>query len=306
MKIGRNDPCWCNSGLKYKKCHQPVDNAPSESRVRVAQHFYDVKWQKNAAHLVSQGCYKWMASLLEPFAPKRILDIGCGDGSGLLAQLNTLGSDLSIFSLEENGECIDTAHSKLQSNGFDARAIHRFVVEPVARKEHLLHIQTGKLSAPSEILLIEADVLLDDSEMEDFLHNLSPFDAVTAWLIGTHDARLECKNIAGLEIQSTHEYRLRVENRVYVLADRVLRSGGILHVVGRGEFPSTEELKRDFEDSHREQASVTSLQVQFFEYIPYTEMGRGSGIPMIMTPGTSGRIPDASNLALHSFVSIKP
>jgi preprotein translocase subunit SecA len=20
-KIGRNDPCWCGSGLKYKKCH---------------------------------------------------------------------------------------------------------------------------------------------------------------------------------------------------------------------------------------------------------------------------------------------
>jgi preprotein translocase subunit SecA len=20
-KIGRNDPCWCGSGTKYKKCH---------------------------------------------------------------------------------------------------------------------------------------------------------------------------------------------------------------------------------------------------------------------------------------------
>jgi len=20
-KLGRNDPCWCGSGLKYKKCH---------------------------------------------------------------------------------------------------------------------------------------------------------------------------------------------------------------------------------------------------------------------------------------------
>lgn len=24
-KIGRNDPCWCGSGRKYKTCHQPVD-----------------------------------------------------------------------------------------------------------------------------------------------------------------------------------------------------------------------------------------------------------------------------------------
>jgi len=24
-KIGRNDPCWCGSGKKYKKCHEPAD-----------------------------------------------------------------------------------------------------------------------------------------------------------------------------------------------------------------------------------------------------------------------------------------
>jgi uncharacterized protein YecA (UPF0149 family) len=22
---GRNEPCWCGSGKKYKKCHQPDD-----------------------------------------------------------------------------------------------------------------------------------------------------------------------------------------------------------------------------------------------------------------------------------------
>jgi methionyl aminopeptidase len=26
-KIGRNDPCWCGSGKKYKKCHEPADQA---------------------------------------------------------------------------------------------------------------------------------------------------------------------------------------------------------------------------------------------------------------------------------------
>ena len=25
-KIGRNDPCWCGSGKKYKKCHEPFDS----------------------------------------------------------------------------------------------------------------------------------------------------------------------------------------------------------------------------------------------------------------------------------------
>jgi methionyl aminopeptidase len=26
-KLGRNDPCWCGSGTKYKKCHLPADRA---------------------------------------------------------------------------------------------------------------------------------------------------------------------------------------------------------------------------------------------------------------------------------------
>jgi uncharacterized protein YecA (UPF0149 family) len=25
-KVGRNDPCWCGSGKKYKKCHLDKDN----------------------------------------------------------------------------------------------------------------------------------------------------------------------------------------------------------------------------------------------------------------------------------------
>ena len=26
LKLGRNDPCWCGSGLKYKKCHEAFDD----------------------------------------------------------------------------------------------------------------------------------------------------------------------------------------------------------------------------------------------------------------------------------------
>jgi len=30
--IQRNDPCWCGSGKKYKKCHLDIDNQSSEAR----------------------------------------------------------------------------------------------------------------------------------------------------------------------------------------------------------------------------------------------------------------------------------
>jgi SEC-C motif len=28
MKLGRNEPCWCGSGKKYKKCHLDRENQP--------------------------------------------------------------------------------------------------------------------------------------------------------------------------------------------------------------------------------------------------------------------------------------
>ncbi|MEM6961924.1 MAG: SEC-C metal-binding domain-containing protein, partial [Myxococcota bacterium] len=28
-KLGRNDPCWCGSGKKYKKCHWAQDHSAS-------------------------------------------------------------------------------------------------------------------------------------------------------------------------------------------------------------------------------------------------------------------------------------
>jgi methionyl aminopeptidase len=35
--IGRNEPCWCGSGLKYKKCHLGKDDSPAPSPAAVAQ-----------------------------------------------------------------------------------------------------------------------------------------------------------------------------------------------------------------------------------------------------------------------------
>lgn len=36
MKLGRNDPCHCGSGKKYKYCCYATDNQPHEDRVVVA------------------------------------------------------------------------------------------------------------------------------------------------------------------------------------------------------------------------------------------------------------------------------
>ena len=36
LRVGRNDPCPCGSGKKYKRCCMPLDIAEAE-RARVAQ-----------------------------------------------------------------------------------------------------------------------------------------------------------------------------------------------------------------------------------------------------------------------------
>jgi SEC-C motif len=36
MKIGRNDPCHCGSGQKYKKCHLPTDDAARSAELAAA------------------------------------------------------------------------------------------------------------------------------------------------------------------------------------------------------------------------------------------------------------------------------
>ena len=38
IKLGRNDPCWCGSGKKYKHCHLEADE------------------KKRSAILASKGC----------------------------------------------------------------------------------------------------------------------------------------------------------------------------------------------------------------------------------------------------------
>ena len=50
VKIGRNDPCWCKSGKKYKACHQAFDE--KIARIRDAGHIVpDHELIKNAEQI---------------------------------------------------------------------------------------------------------------------------------------------------------------------------------------------------------------------------------------------------------------
>jgi hypothetical protein len=36
--VGRNDPCWCGRGRKYKQCHMPIDESDVPQNIRQAEH----------------------------------------------------------------------------------------------------------------------------------------------------------------------------------------------------------------------------------------------------------------------------
>ena len=83
------EPCYCGSGKKYKFCHYQVDSAPVRNKRVVSQQMYVERWSKSSDNFQGQGCYSWMAAQLSRYSPKFILDVGCGDGIGLMALYET-------------------------------------------------------------------------------------------------------------------------------------------------------------------------------------------------------------------------
>jgi hypothetical protein len=133
------------------------------------------------------------------------------------------------------------------------------------------------------------------------------FDATTVWLIGSHLLRYhECENFNG-QINSSGDYRLNVQNVIYRLSEHILKSGGVLQIVDRGELPSTELLRNSKLDSHREQATLANgtMVVQSLDYREYAEEQGGNRIRMEITAPISGKASSEFKTALTSVISVR-
>jgi hypothetical protein len=54
MKIGRNDPCHCGSGKKYKKCHEAADAAEASAELSAARTKSDAEREVADAEAVAK------------------------------------------------------------------------------------------------------------------------------------------------------------------------------------------------------------------------------------------------------------
>jgi len=301
MKSEPNDICYCPSGRLYKDCHMKLDNAIPEKRVAASHDLYLSDWRITAKHFQENGYYEWMASILSTAYPKLVLDIGCGTGEGILELVKRFNCE--IISIEENLSCIKAASELLKSNGIEVEPIERLNFDPIPPQNYsyTLSVYPNKLQHKAQVTIIQSDWLASDIELLNFL-KVYTFDAVTIWLVGSHRIHSACIDIP--RMKDAAEYRLIAQNKTYEVADTILRPGGILQVVDRGGEPNTPELVEDVIRSHKDQASVTSLEVFDLQFRPYCEAS--NGIPMVLSPGLLGKIGNEHSRALVSICSKKP
>lgn len=286
------------SRKKRKKISQTSSATPfflQQARAEYAQTWSD----HNAKKFREDGHYSWMADFVN--GCDKILEIGTGDGSGTLELLKR---GHSIISIDENIACLKFAQKNLEMSGFDAELIER---ETVVQKGHMYTISYADAlkvrRSPETTLLLESDILNDDNLLCWLEENLV-FDGIVCWLMGTHKARKLNAAIPDY-VESPGDYRLFVQNKVYELSDRVLRPGGVLHIVDRGEPSASQRNKTSTLYAHRDQACVTSLQIdQDLQERIYQEPE--SGMNMGLTTPLSGRLPNMKDIAFCSIIAQKP
>lgn len=265
---------------------------------------YIKSWGVNSKGHLDQGHYGWMAERLVGYP--RTLEIGCGVGHSTLALLK---QGHTVVCIEENPHCIAATQRLVSESGYSVAVIARETPKSLDDNAYRLIYKDIGSVPQADCLLIEGDAL-NDPKLEAWLEQQPKFDSVACWLLGTHDARGHNIAVDLASMPTPREHRIFVQNNVYEVADRVLRSGGILTVIDRAETPSNEALVTKVMDHHREQASVTSLVVKTVDHTPHVESEAQGAMRMLFTPGedtphdlTAETLPDFS---LCSTTSAKP
>lgn len=265
---------------------------------------YIKNWGVNSKGHLDQVHYTWMADRLTGYP--RTLEIGCGVGYSTLALLK---QGHTVVCVEENPHCIAATERLVAENGYSVAVITRETPESLGENAYRLIYKTIDSTPKADCLLIEGDAL-NDPKLEAWLEQQPKFDAVACWLLGTHNARGHNIGVNLASMPTPREHRIFVQNNVYEMADRILRSGGILTVIDRSETPSTEDIVTKLMDHHREQASVTSLVVKTVDHTPHIESEAQGAMRMLKTaPEGDQRNHTAGNLptmSLCSTTSLKP
>lgn len=259
---------------------------------------YAKLWAETADEHAQHGHYAWMAEQLP--VRGRVLEIGCGNGQSSLALVR---SGQTVLAVDENPVCVEKAMELLATNGVPFDVERREAVTFTGGKYVIDYSPPTVAPFAKAVTLLEGDTLADEDLLR-WISTVGPFDAVVCWLVGSHSGRHANRGLSKFEFTNATHYRLKTENLIYELADGVLRPGGYLHIVDRGEAPTSPMLLNDAIQAHRDQASVTSLEVQGLTYQRYDPETLATAMEFM--PGLSGRVPKKFRPALVSILAQKP
>lgn len=265
---------------------------------------YIKSWGVNSKGHLDQGHYGWMAERVNGYP--RTLEIGCGVGHSTLALLK---QGHTVVCIEENPHCIAATQRLVAEHGYVVAVIRRETPESLDNNAYRLIYSDVGNAPQADCLLIEGDAL-NDPKLEAWLEQQPKFDSIACWMLGTHDARGHNIAVNLASMPTAREHRIFVQNNVYEVADRVLRSGGILTVIDRWQTPSTDDIVTKLLDHHREQASVTSLVVKTLEHTLHIESEAQGAMRMLKTAPEGAQhnsTPDnLPTMSLCSATSVKP
>jgi SAM-dependent methyltransferase len=257
---------------------------------------YARDWSEgDAAFLEQAGHYQWMRTFVA--GNDRVVEVGCGDGRSTHSLLE---DGHSVVTIDENPYCIEAAYNRLQLKGHSVAAHDREALTSNGMQyvSSYASVENPIWPAPGAAVLVTGHIFADPPT-EALLRELAPVDGIVCWLIGSHTAVALNAQTSG--DQSQHMYRLRVQNKLYELADDILRPGGALHIVDRID-PLQHSAIGEVVEGHRDQASVTSLVVGSHEIRNYQRPRVTNQIAMVRADQQT----DTESFTLISILSHKP
>lgn len=298
-----NDPCMCGSGKPYKKCHRSLHKTPPRRYLEEARKFYINRWVVNASSHARAEHYDWMVDQV-PGPVHQLLDIGVGEGSGLVSMLRRYSPENAV-AVEENPECVRRARTRLGAADGEVNVVTRVRAVPVRKDSKAYDLEFTRDEVPSTgVTIVVTDPLFDKHLAED-LGVAGPFDLVTVWLVGSHEARENSRDLMALGHMTAAKYRLLVQNAAYELADKLLGVGGRLQVVDRLPVQDIELARAELLASHTDQAAPTTLKVTDIAFLEYQEAGSGGVKMLLKDDGQGTPMGNAPTTLLASVVSVK-
>jgi hypothetical protein len=299
-----NEPCPCGSGDPYKKCHKTLHRTPPGRYLDEARKFYVGRWVRNAGAHDRANDYDWMCGQVRGDIA-RLIDIGVGEGSGLAAMLRNFRPERAI-GIEENPECVRRARTKLAAAGASFDVVSRMRTQQVSRDapDYCLAFEQGPISAASGVTVIETDPLFDAALADDLIA-AGPFDLVTVWLVGSHEAREHSVELNALGHMTSARYRELVQQSSYGLADKVLAPGGRIQIVDRLPMQDRDGAREHFRALHEAHFQGTSLEIEAIGFREYREAANGGVGMLVKDHGQGTPIGNEHAMLLMSVVSVK-